>query len=602
MRIPDEKVQEVRDAVNIVDVVSQHVLLKQRGRTFVGLCPFHQEKTPSFTVDPTRGFYHCFGCDAGGDAFSFVMKIENVGFLEAVKSLAEKAGIPLAASDGDEARSREIEDLYRANQLAMEFFRFSLWQSDEGRRARQYILGRGFDRKTLDAFQVGYSPDRWDGLIKKAESAGLQTAVLLRAGLAVPRKEGGGYYDRFRGRLMFPVLNSSGRPVGFGGRLLAASDQSPKYINTSESPVYQKSRILYGLFQSKAGIRREDRALLVEGYTDMMRLAQAGFDNAVASSGTALTEGQVRLLSQYGRNVTLVFDGDSAGLAAALRGIDVVLAGGLHADVAVLPKGLDPDVFLLKQGAEAMRRVLEQSMTFIDFTLSRIRERTGIASSREKAEAARTLLSTVSKIRDPVERQLTVKDVAEKLDIQEDLLMRELPRPAQSPQQRSLPPAPEPAVPGKREKAESGLVAFLLSGGRAWAGLAFSAVPPDRFAGRETGILYRALQEDYEAGRWPDAAFLLDRFRADDKTAAVLSRLASEQGENASRLPQFGLDCVLRLIEQDHRQILESLHKKMKTADPAERDKLAQEWMQIRKTLENAKVELDSEWKKIVEF
>jgi DNA primase len=602
MRIPDEKVQEVREAVNIVDVVSQHVLLKQRGKSFIGLCPFHQEKTPSFTVDPVRGFYHCFGCGAGGDAFSFVMKLEKVGFLEAVKSLAERARIPLPVSEGDEAKSREIEDLYRANQLAMEFFTSMLWKSDEGKRARQYILGRGFERKTLDAFGIGYSPDRWDGLIKKAEAAGLATAVLHRAGLAVPRKDGGGFYDRFRGRLMFPVLNAAGRPVGFGGRLLGASETSPKYINTSESPVYQKGQILYGLFQSKSGIRHEDRALLVEGYTDMMRLAQAGFDNAVASSGTALTEGQVRLLSQYARNVTLVFDGDSAGLRAALRGIDVVLAGGLHADVAVLPKGMDPDAFLLRQGADSMRGILSQSLSFIDFQLRQMRERTGLSSSREKAEAARSLLATVSKIRDPMERQLTIKDVAEKLDIREDLLLRELPRESAGPAERTLPPAPEPVIPGKREKAESGLLAFLLSGGRPWAKLAFSAIPPDRFTGRETGALYRALYEENEAGRWPDAASLLDRFRADEKIPEVLSRLASDEGERASNRPQFGLDCVLRLIEQSHREAMTSLHKRMKTGDPAERDRLMQQWVQVKKTLENAKVEIDSEWKKIVEF
>jgi DNA primase len=426
--------------------------------------------------------------------------------------------------------------------------------------------------------------------------------VLQRAGLAVPRKDGSGAYDRFRGRLMFPVLNAAGRPVGFGGRLLAPSETSPKYINTSETPVYQKGQILYGLFQAKSGIRREDRALLVEGYTDLMRLSQAGFDNAVASSGTALTEGQVRLLSQYARNVTLVFDGDSAGLRAALRGIDVVLAGGLHADVAVLPKGMDPDVFLLKQGAGAMRDVLGHSLSFIDFQLNQMRERSGISSSREKTEAARSLLATVSKIRDPMERQLTVKDVAEKLDIQEDILLRELPREPAAAPERVLPPAPEPAVPGRRDRAESGLLAFLLSGGRPWAGVAFSAVPPDRFSGRETGALYRALAEEHEAGRWPDAAGLLDRFRQDDRTAAVLSRLVSEEGELASNRPQFGLDCVLRLVEQNYRDAMDSLHKMMKTGDPAERERLAQEWMKLKKTLENAKVEIDSEWKKIVEF
>jgi DNA primase len=603
MRIPDEKVQEVRDAASIVDVVSQYVSIKQRGKAYTGLCPFHQEKTPSFTVDPVRGFYHCFGCGAGGDVFSFIMKMEKIGFLEAVKTLADRLGIHLPTFEKEDARDQEIELLYKANQLAAEFYSACLRKTAEGKVAQKYIEKRGFQSGTLEIFKIGYSPNQWDGLIKRAEQANLKPDVLLRAGLVVPRKDGKGHYDRFRGRLMFPILNASGRVVGFGGRVLVSEDGVPKYVNTSETPVYQKSRILYGLFQSKTGIRRENRVLLVEGYTDMMRFFQSGFENAVASSGTALTEGQARLISQHTRNVVLVFDGDSAGLRAALRGIDVVLAAGLHVEIAALPRGMDPDAFLLKYGPEAMRKCLANTYSFVDFQLNQIRENTALSNPIAKADAARSLINTASKIRDPIEKQITIKDIAEKLNIDESVLMHELKRSPASESSTApvLSPTPKKAS-GRREKAEKGLIAFLLLGGDAWFNLIFSTLEPEFFGGSDARMLFEQMQADFRRGLTPDANRLMDRFRENPQMSAVIGQALSEEIVPNTDLAQFGLDCMLRIIEEKYQEKIDSIQKRLKIEQTKGDDHAKHDWINTKKVLENLKVEVILAWKKNVEI
>ena len=600
MRIPDEKVQEVRDAASIVDVVSQTVSLKQRGKAYTGLCPFHQEKTPSFTVDPVRGFYHCFGCGAGGDVFSFIMKMEKIGFPEAVKALAERVGIKLPTYENDDARNQEIELLYKANQLAAEFFSACLWKTAEGKSAQQYIIKRGFQSRTLETFQIGYSPNQWDGFIKRAEQANIKPDVLSRAGLIVPRKDGKGHYDRFRGRLMFPILNVSGRIVGFGGRVLVAADGSPKYINTSETPVYRKSHILYGLFQSKTGIRRENRVLLVEGYTDMMRFFQCGFENVVASSGTALTEGQAKLISQHTQQVVLVFDGDSAGLRAALRGIDVVLAAGLHVEIAALPKGMDPDAFLFKYGPEEMRKCLANTFSFVDFQLKQIRERSGLVNPKTKAEAARSLINTASKIRDPIEKQITIKDIAEKLDINESVLMHELKQNPVS-ESRTLSPTPHKAS-GRREKAEMGLIAFLLLGGDAWSELIFRTLEPEFFTGSYTRILFEQSHADFSRGLMPNANHLMDRFRDNPQMTAFIGQILSDEVVQNTELSQFGLDCVLRIIEEKYQEKIDAIQKRLKIEQSKGDDRAKHDWINTKKVLENLKVEVILAWKKNVEI
>jgi len=603
MRIPDEKVQEVRDASSIVDLVSQYVSLKQRGKTYSGLCPFHQEKTPSFTVDPIRGFYHCFGCGEGGDVFSFIMKMEKTGFLEAVRTLADRAHIRLPSYEKDDARSQEIELLYRANQMAAEFYQNCLWKTQDGKSALQYITNRGFQQKTLETFGIGYAPNQWEGLIQKAEQSGIKPDSLLRAGLIVPRKDGRGYYDRFRGRLMFPILNISGRVVGFGGRILATAEGVPKYINSSETPIYQKSHILYGLFHSKNGIRRENRVLLVEGYTDMMRFHQCGFDTAVASSGTALTEGQAKLLTQYANRVVLVFDGDSAGLRAAIRGIDVVLAAGLHVEIAALPKGTDPDAFLIKYGADAMQKCLNNAFSFVDFQLMQMRGRSELVKPMEKAEAARSLIMTVSKIRDPIVRQIAIKDIAEKLDVQESVLLQELNRmPVREPGSASVVTPSVKRTSGRREKAESGLIAFLILGGAKWSELVLRSLKPDFFVGSETRLLFEEISANVSNGQSPDATRLMDRFRENPKMTMLISRLLTEEIVKGTDISQFGLDCLLRIIEEKYQEKIEEIKKRLKIEQSGGDDSAKHEWMNTKKVLENLKVEIIQEWKKIVEI
>jgi DNA primase len=600
VKIPDEKIQEVRDAVNILDVVSQVVSLKPRGRSHVGLCPFHSEKTPSFTVDPARGFYHCFGCGAGGDVFSFVMRMEKVGFLDAVRSLAERVRIDLPSPEraGENA---EIELLYRANRIAAEFFKSCLHETDAGKKALEYITRRGFGLETLDAFQIGYSPDAWDALIRKAGEAGVDPEALFRAGLAVPRKEGGGYYDRFRGRLMFPIHTVSGRVVGFGGRVLDSAENVPKYINTSETPIYQKSHILFGLYQSKSGIRRENRALLVEGYTDMMRLHQSGFDCAVASSGTALTEGQVRLLSQITRNVVLVFDGDSAGFRAAVRGVDLVLSGGLRVEVAVLPKGTDPDAFLRDQGSEAFSQILENRYPFVDFQLQQMRQDRDLSGTAEKTDAAKQLVATAAKIREPMERQLVIKDIAEKLGIEEELLLRELKKntiredaPASA---QALPPA------GRVDKAERGLLGLVLSGGNRIADRVFRSVSRDWFTGREAGILFETLLRDHGGQGIPRPEALFDRFREDESMTAYLTGLLAQPAVAEMEAEQYGMDCALRLAEEKLQERIDAVRRRIKEAGDGEGGgALREEWIEAKKMLENLKVAIVSDWKKNVDI
>jgi DNA primase len=603
MRIPDEKVQEVRDASSIVDVVSQYVSLKKRGKTFSGLCPFHQEKTPSFTVDPIRGFYHCFGCGEGGDVFSFIMKMEKTGFLEAVRTLADRVNIHLPSYEKEDARNQEIELLYRANQVAADFYRTCLWNTQDGKSALQYISKRGFQQKTLETFRIGYAPNQWDGLIKKAEQSGIKPEALLRAGLIVPRKDGRGHYDRFRGRLMFPIFNISGRVVGFGGRILAAAEGVPKYINTSETPIYQKSHILYGLFHSKNGIRRENRVLLVEGYTDMMRFYQCGFDYAVASSGTALTEGQAKLLTQYAPRVVLVFDGDSAGLRAAIRGIDVVLAAGLHVEIAALPKGTDPDAFLIKYGSDDMQKCLKDAFSFVDFQLMQMRGRSSLSNPIEKAEAARSLILSVSKIRDPMVRQIAIKDIAEKLDVEESVLLQELNRmPVQA--SGSVPEITPPVQKksGRREKAEGGLIAFLLLGGESWSELVFRTLTPDFFSSSETRLLFEEISMDVSRGQSPDAKRLMDHFRENPKMTTFISHLLTEEMVQRTDISQFGLDCLLRILEEKYQEKMDVIKKRLKIEQAEGDDRAKHEWMNTKKVLENLKVEITLEWKKNVEI
>ncbi|MDP2885060.1 MAG: DNA primase [Ignavibacteria bacterium] len=427
MRFSPEKIEEIRSSNDIVDVISQHVRLKKRGKNFVGLCPFHQEKTPSFTVSSEKQVFHCFGCAKGGNVFTFVMEFEKVSFTEAVRSLAEKAGITISYTEADQDQQNEVENLYTVCRFAGLHFYTNLTKTDEGRTALEYFHGRGFSDETIRTFGLGYSLHSWDGFITRAKEEGLHREDLLKAGL-IRTREDGSDYDYFRGRAMFPIFTATGRVVGFGARKLREDDPLGKYINSPETPIYNKSRILFGLFHSKDAVRAEDNSLMVEGYADLISLYQAGIQNVVASSGTALTEEQVQLISRYTKKLTLVYDADSAGSNATIRGMDVALAQDLDVSVVELPEGEDPDSFVRKSGGKEFRKLLEQGVSFIDFKAKQYVRSGAFATPEGKTQAVRSIVQSIAKMKDELKRNFYIKEVAAKYDVYESVLYRELDR------------------------------------------------------------------------------------------------------------------------------------------------------------------------------
>ncbi len=427
MRIPSEKIDEIRQATDIVELIGQFVQLKKRGKNYLGLCPFHTEKTPSFSVSPDKQMYHCFGCGAGGNVFTFVMDQEKVSFVEAVRMLAEKAGIILPAYSPDqEQAASEQEQLSEILREAGLFFYTALTESAEGKHALDYFHRRGFSDETIRTFGLGYSPNSWDAFISHAGRKSIPLGQVELAGLARKRDDGS-YYDYFRGRAMFPVFSPSGRVVGFGARKLHEDDPiAGKYINSPETPVYDKSKILYGLFQSKDALRQEDSAILVEGYADLITLFQAGFHHVVASSGTALTTDQILIISRYTRNITVVYDADSAGSKATLRGVDLILENDLDVRVVRLPEGNDPDAFVRKEGYAGFKRLLDGAVSFIDFIAQAFEAQGKLSTPEGQAATVRAIIGSIAKMNDELKRNFYIKHVAEKYKIYESTLYREL--------------------------------------------------------------------------------------------------------------------------------------------------------------------------------
>lgn len=435
MRIGEQKIEEVRRASDIVDVISGYVKLKKRGKNFLGLCPFHTEKTPSFNVSPDRQMYHCFGCGVGGNVFTFVMEHDKVSFVEAVRTLAERAGISLPHETApDREQVTENEALYNICKIAGRFFFDNMMNTVEGQLAYQYFKHRGFTDETIRAFGLGYSMNAWDALLKHAENEKLDLQLMEKAGLVITRedavpagRQGSGKYDRFRGRAMFPIFSVTGRVIGFGARKLREDDPIPgKYINSPETPIYVKSRSLYGIFHAKEAIREKEFAILVEGYADVISVFQAGIKNVVASSGTALTEEQIELISRYAKNITLVYDADSAGSKAALRGVDLIIEQGLDVKVATLPEGEDPDSFVKKNGGEAFEQLLNDAVSFLDFKARMFQVHGALETPEGQAEAVRSVVETLAKMKDELKRSFYVKRLAERYGLYESVLYREL--------------------------------------------------------------------------------------------------------------------------------------------------------------------------------
>lgn len=426
MRISEQKIDEIRNAADIVDVVSGFVQLRKRGKNFVGLCPFHQEKTPSFTVSEDKQIYHCFGCGNGGNVFKFLMEFKNISFVEAVEEIAEHLGIKIQYDkENYDERQTELEELYEINLLAARFFSESLLKSSDGEEAREYLKNRKIKPQIQRTFGIGYAPYGWDNFLfhAKEDKTDLSKAKLL--GL-IDINEKGEYYDKFRHRIIFPIFSPNGRVIAFGGRILEKREDAAKYLNSPESPVYSKRRSLYGLFHSKEEIRKLDRAILVEGYMDLISLFQAGVKNVVASSGTSLTEEQVQLLSRFTKNIIILFDADPAGQKASLRSIEILLKQNFEVKVITLPQNEDPDSFINNFGKEHFDELVHTAKNFLEYQTAQF-EANGMFDDPAKATMAiRELVKSLSLVDDELKRNLLLKSISKKFNLREKLIETEL--------------------------------------------------------------------------------------------------------------------------------------------------------------------------------
>ncbi len=430
--IPDAQVDEVRARADLVEIISEVVPLKKSGRDFKGNCPFHEDRSPSFYVVPSKGFYKCFGCAESGDVFSFVMKRMGLDFVDAVRYVAARSGVELReVSRSGEAEEDPFRGHYEANAFARDFYRRMLLDEHIGADARDYLTTRGIDEATAERFGLGYAPDEWRALRDAAAKHGMTDELLVEVGLLTTSEKSPEPYDRFRHRIMFPIEGPGGRVLAFGGRILGSGTrrtgkEPAKYVNTSATPIYHKGDVLYGLAWAKNAIRREGVALVVEGYMDAVSLAAAGFENVVAPLGTSFTEAQGTLLVRYSKRALLLFDSDEAGLKATFRNGDVLLAHGVHPMVVTLPAGEDPDTLVRKEGAQGLRHYLEQAVDVLDRKLQMLQEHDWFSSIERTRRALDKLLPTVRAAADPTLRDLYVSRVAERTGVRRETLEAEL--------------------------------------------------------------------------------------------------------------------------------------------------------------------------------
>ncbi len=436
MRIPRGFSDELRNQADILRIVGDYVSLKKKGASYWACCPFHNEKTPSFSVNPAKQFFKCFGCGKAGDVFTFVMEIEGCPFPEAVKTVAEKSGIQVPRVEDSkeyEERDRLRAEILQINQWATEFFEENLMQTPEGRGACGYLEKRGISDETRKTFRLGYAPNSWDACSEYLKSRGASRSQIEQSGLVTIKENRSGFYDRFRGRLMFPICDTQGRVVAFGGRTLG--DGEPKYLNSPETIVYTKGEHLFGLNNSRDAIRRRGYAVLVEGYLDYLIPWQAGVTNLVASLGTALTDNQVRLLGRYARRIVVNFDPDSAGVAATKRSLELLVAQGFRVNVLSLPDNLDPDEYIRAHGPQSYLKVLKSSQPFLDYIVEEALKSHDQKRPQGKVETINAILPYLRLVKDRIERAEQFELIADRLKIDSNLIREEFKKAANTRQE-----------------------------------------------------------------------------------------------------------------------------------------------------------------------
>ena len=561
-----EITDEIRHRVTILEVVSPHVTLRRSGRSYKGLCPFHSEKTPSFTVDPERGFFYCFGCHAGGDVFDFVMRMGSLTFAEARQELAERAGIRMERSTREEQASGERERLLRAVAEAAAFFQAQLG-GPAGETAARYLAKRRVDPAIQQAFRLGFAPAGWDNLTQALHARGFDAGILEQAGLAVARPAGGGYYDALRDRVVFPIHDLQGRPVAFGGRVL--DDSTPKYLNTRETPLFTKGKTLFALSDAREAIRETGEAVVVEGYMDALACHQYGVRNAVASLGTALTIDQVLVLKRFASRAILVYDADAAGVGASERGLEVFDQAELPVRVAVLPRDSDPDAFLRKEGPDAFRGVCLAALPIFDYKLALASRRFDGRTVEGKVGIVNEIGQLIISVTNPVRQEEYVRLLAGRLGVREEAIrgqLRRIGRARSGGGEVCAPAEMQPASDASgRAVTERELLHLLVANAGARDSLR-GVVSPEMFVEPAHRELAAALLSEEAAGAG-DPGWLRERLR-NETVISLLSRflIAEPPAGDQQRAAD---DCARRLRKFAVQERVDELRRALEQAERA---------------------------------
>ncbi|MBU8934430.1 MAG: DNA primase [candidate division Zixibacteria bacterium] len=553
--IPSETIEQVRLATDIVQVIGGYLKLKKRGSRYLAVCPFHTEKTPSFSISPDRQLYYCFGCGRGGTVFTFLSEHEGMSFVEAVKYLADKANIPIREDRASDQRREQTEKIAFANQVALEYFRKQLSEPRYAKVLDAYLMTRrGITAESIESFSLGLAGEGWDGLINYAKPKGLTAKDLADSGLAIFSEKSGKHFDRFRHRLMIPIFSLSQKPVAFGGRTLKKGEPA-KYVNSPETAMYSKGNVLYGLNTARDYIKKTSSAIVVEGYFDVISLWQAGVRNVVASSGTAFTLAQARLLARFAEEVFLFFDADSAGRKAAMRSVDVLYEAGLEVKVVVAPAGEDPDSVAREHGEEGIKELLEASRDYLTFRLHDLDVGSAGIIGREKL--VKELGALGSRISDPTRRSLFLAEAAAVLGVAVDLITN-------VPSEPSRFVEDEQNRPHRLHAVESDLLSLLMSNPGAIDSV-FEQIGPDDFESPELPRLFAAMAQQYRDLSQLDAGALVDAVQ-DNKLGSLISSIAAKEW-NKDKIDSELHSVFTQFLQKKQKRIRERLRGELEQAE-----------------------------------
>ncbi|MBF0620105.1 MAG: DNA primase [Candidatus Omnitrophica bacterium] len=568
--IPEDVISQVIDRTDIVETIGSYIPLKKAGRNFKALCPFHHEKTSSFVVTPDKQIFHCFGCGIGGNVLTFVMKHERLEFLEALKLLAEKSGIPLPEErHEDRAKDDLRHEVFRMNDEAVAYFEQHLMEGSgpEVEVGRTYLKGRKITSSVAKKFRLGYAPDSWDGLISHLKYKGFSPAFIEKSGLVVSREENKGFYDRFRGRVIFSIFDVRGRALAFGARALKKDDKA-KYINSPETPVYTKGVHLYGLNWSKEAVGREDMVVVVEGYMDFIRPFNAGFEPIAASLGTALTVDQIRLIRRYTRNVVMLYDMDKAGQMAILRSLDLLLAEDMNVRVAALADGEDPDSFVLQYGIEPFRAAVAQAKSLFEFKLERLLLVHDAKTIEGRARICQEMLPTIDKVPSEEAKSGYLRELSGRLGVSETALLKEAEKRSNKAASRVI--HEEPAAPVLEEKAlhsdEGTLIRLLLNEPR-FVAAAHSRLQVDDIKDARFKSIVRMAFELFEKETDMTPAILVSRLEGEG--LGNLVTMAASEPLPATDQQRVFEDCVGRICDRRRREERKILREAIRKAEAA---------------------------------